>query len=271
MVIYSCERCNKTFDQKYNYLKHLERKNPCKKNKRKIKPTLTDDKKQCHYCNKIFSRVDVLNKHLNQGHCEVKKETDNKMENKLMEMIDDMQKQIQELKAENKKYKQVINNQTNIEHQNNQTNNLNLNVIAFGKEDYSFITNATFKKILDKGFNSIPALVDELHFNKNKPEHHNIYISNIRDDYVLVYDGNDWNLQSRKDVLDSLYYSSSDTLETKFKELFDSLDKFTIRKFERFLDQKDDDNVINDIKKDLKVLLYNRRKVVRETKKLIDV
>jgi hypothetical protein len=265
MVEYICEKCNKIFNKKNTYMKHMIRKKPCQKNEK----TTTNNNIQCNYCYKIFSRIDVLNRHISNGYCKVKRKNDEQMEKLLNEMAE-MKKRLETLesenkhyKEENKKYKQVIKNNTIIEQQNNI-----FNVIAFGKEDISFITDATFKKILNKGFNSIPALVDELHFNKNKPEHHNIYISNIRDDYVLVFDGNDWNLQSRKDVLDSLYYSSSDTLEMKFKELVDSLDKFTIRKFERFLDKKDDDIIINDIKKDLKILLYNRRNIVKETKKI---
>ena len=29
MVKYECEKCGKVFDQKYNYIRHLNRKNPC--------------------------------------------------------------------------------------------------------------------------------------------------------------------------------------------------------------------------------------------------
>jgi hypothetical protein len=244
----------------------------------------------CNYCNHSFTRKDSLSRHI-KDFCQIKKDTDNDKEKLFQKLLQEheklisdhetMKQEIQNLKKENKKYKQIIHKQTNNTHNNthntlNNTQNINIknsdlhfNIVAFGNEDISFITDDTFKKILNKGFKSIPALVDELHFNKNKPENHNIYISNLRDDYVLVFDGNDWNLKSRKDVLDTLYYSNSDTLEMKFKELVDSLDKFTIRKFERFLDQKDDDVVINDIKKDLKILLYNRRKTVADTRKLI--
>ena len=45
-----------------------------------------------------------------------------------------------------------------------------------------------------------------------------------------------------------------------------SADEFTIRKFNRFLDQKDDDAIINSIKKDLKLMMYNKRKIVENTK-----
>jgi len=85
----------------------------------------------------------------------------------------------------------------------------------------------------------------------------------------LFFDGTNWNLQERNDVLDTVYYNTSDTLETKFKLLFKFLDKYSISKFERFLNEKDDDETINSIKKDLKVLLYNKRDIIKKTRKSI--
>ena len=48
-----------------------------------------------------------------------------------------------------------------------------------------------------------------------------------------------------------------------------SADEFTINKFNRFLDKKDDDAIINSIKKDLKLMMYNKRKIVENTKNQI--
>ena len=45
------------------------------------------------------------------------------------------------------------------------------------------------KTIFHKGFKSVENLTKSLHFDKNRPENHNIYISNIKDNYVMMYDG----------------------------------------------------------------------------------
>ena len=37
MVEYTCEKCNKIFYKKSNYKSHLNRKNPCNKNKSNLK------------------------------------------------------------------------------------------------------------------------------------------------------------------------------------------------------------------------------------------
>ena len=66
--------------------------------------------------------------------------------------------------------------------------------------------------------------------------------------------------------MQDIVYNKTDMLNKKFDELVDQLDEFTIRKFNRFLDQKDDDAIINSIKKDLKLMMYNKRKIVENTK-----
>ena len=46
-----------------------------------------------------------------------------------------------------------------------------------------------------------------------------------------------------------MVYNKTDILSEKFEELVDHLDEATVRKFHRFLDQKDEDLVISSIKK----------------------
>jgi len=274
MSSFECQLCHKIFSLKSDYKRHLERKFPCSNKTNKDVTKNTQFK--CNYCEHIFSRKGSLLRHIEKS-CPAKRKSDNDKEQLFQKLLlehEQMKLEIQTLKKENQQFKKI--NQT-IHTQNNNTQNnikikdsdIHFNVLAFGNEDVSFISDEIFKTILNKGFNSVPALVDELHFNKNKPQNHNIYISNIRDDYVLVFDGHDWNLKLRKEVMDDLYYGKATFLELKFKELFDKLDKFTIKKFERFINQKDDDETINTIKKDLIMLMYNRRKMVSSTRKLI--
>lgn len=116
---------------------------------------------------------------------------------------------------------------------------------------------------------SVPALVEKVHFDKNKPENQNIYMSNMRNDFVLVYDGNDWKLVNKDEVLDELYDDKVCILENKFQELIDKLPERIIDKFKKFLDKADNDSTKENIKTDLKLLLYNNRKMVESTRKLL--
>lgn len=89
----------------------------------------------------------------------------------------------------------------------------------------------------------------------------------MRDDYVLMYDGNKWRLKNRKDALEQLYEDKTDILETKFEELLERLDENTIRMFQRFIKVKaDDDSIIKRIKNELKMILYDNRDMIKNAK-----
>ena len=253
---------------------------------------------KCNYCQNTFVRNDSLNRHLS-GRCKVKKQQDNEKEDLLQKLVNEMaemkaeikknneeirrkddhvanlEMKLQKLESENKKYIQKIKNQQNnkITTQNNidkqQNINVNFKLLAFGKEDMTNLADDVCKKILNKGFKSVPNLVEFVHFNKNKPENHNVYISNMQNNYVLVYDGEDWKLKERDNVLQQLIDNKTEILSDKFDELLNKLDEPTIRKFQRFLDQKDEDKIISNIKNDLKLLLYNNKKIPERTRELL--
>jgi hypothetical protein len=48
--------------------------------------------------------------------------------------------------------------------------------------------------ILKKGNETILDLIKKLHFNPKYPEYHNIYITNMKDNYAYKYNGNEWKL-----------------------------------------------------------------------------
>ena len=121
---------------------------------------------------------------------------------------------------------------------------------------------------IKKIFNSIPELTKMIHFDVNKPENHNVYISNMRDNFILIYDGNDWQLKDRSEILDQIIQDKSVILEEKFNETISNLSDYVKNKFKQFLEIKDDDVIINRIKKELKIMLYNNNKICKKQIKL---
>ena len=270
MPIYKCDRCSKEFGQKCEYTRHINKKFPCEKSAANCsKPVAKcskieesdDNAIKCNYCGREFTRISSLNVHI-KDRCKIKKANDNKMEEMMLMLIEIKEKMIK-LEAENAKYKNIIQS-GNIINGNQQI--ININLVPYGQEDLTKISDAEYQRILRRGFNSVPALVESLHFNKNFPENHNVYISNMRDDYVLMYDGVKWRLKNRDETLQQLYEDKTDILETKFEELIKRLDEQTIRMFQRFIKVKDDDDsVVCRIKKDLKIMLYENREMVKCT------
>jgi hypothetical protein len=215
---------------------------------------------KCSYCNKVFSRNDGLKRHIDNN-CKIRKDYEKRMEEMMDRMIV-IEEKMKKLQEENQKYKQIIKNNTNIQTQNNiQINQI---IVPFGNENLEKMTISEYKKLMIRGMNSVPEFVKYIHFNKDKPEYHNIYISNIRDSHVLIYDGNNWQLRDRDETIDQLYNDKADILEMKFEEMLDKFDDRTIIMFRKFLKIKDTDNeIVKKIKKELKIILYNNRKLVK--------
>ena len=298
---YHCPKCNKPFKFNCDYMRHLNRKVPCADDE-KIKHY--EQKKICKFCGKSYTRTDSVTRH--QEKCSKKLELENKLQKeaekelmitKLMkemrnmkeerykkdkEMRDmkeqqnkkdkEVQKELAKMKeqlmkslAESSKHINIGSNNSNI--QNNIHNEIK--IIAYGKEDTSYITDNEYKLLIHKGFKSVPNLVEYIHFNGNKPENQNIYISNMRDNYVLVYDGGQWQMRERDDILQDIIDNKTDILNEKFDELLDKLDEITIKRFKKFLDEKDEDKVSLQLKKDLKLIMYNRNKITSVKPKFI--
>ena len=81
----------------------------------------------------------------------------------------------------------------------------------------------------------------------------------MRNSYVLIFDGTNWELKDRDEVIDDMMLGKTEHLIEKFEELVADLSDGAIKKFQRFIDKKDDDKTLNQMKKDIKLTLYNNR------------
>ena len=260
-------------------------------NNAKINDSFIEKKHECPYCKTIYSKNSNLNRHIRS--CKIKeKESNEEKEQIFKNLLKEMKEQKTELNLirvqndtilqENlllknaiKKIntKKNINNGTinsNSNNINNKTidnsNTINIQLVAYGKEDYDKLTEKEYKIIINKGFKSVQEMVKSLHFNKNRPENHNIYISNIRDNYVMIYEGNKWELRNRKETIEELYIAKKDILVEKFDEMLNKLPEYAIDKFERFINDEQEDKIKEGILEELKLILYNNKNIPLKTK-----
>ena len=110
----------------------------------------------------------------------------------------------------------------------------------------------------------IPHLIKKIHFNPEKPENHNIYISNLKNNYIMTYDGEKWNLHNRDNIINDIIDNNEIILEQKLEDWIENGNMFPeiMTKFNRYLEKKEKDEVINKIKDEIKLILYNNRKVI---------
>ena len=142
-------------------------------------------------------------------------------------------------------------------------------MVLFGQEDMNKLGDAQLKYVLNQGYLSIPALTEKVHFNKSIPEYQNVYISNMRDKYVMIYNNNDWSLEERDPVIEQLYTDKRDFLIEKYDELKKELPKYTIKKFDRFIRDLENKEVITNTKQEIRLILYNNRKIPENTRHLL--
>ncbi len=247
---------------------------------RKNDRSLQDVVLKCGYCFKIFSRRDNLARHQNTS-CQLRKERE-EIYQSLLKKMENMENEIKELRSENNRLVNITNSNDNITTNTNShnTNNMinsnnqtfNIQLVAFGKEDKQSMNNKEIFNILRRGFGSVPELVKAVHFNEEHPENHNIYISNMRDNYVMVYDGEKWALRDRTETIKNLFDDGRDFLvlrNDQMKEKYNDAHKKYIRKFERFDYDIDNypekrDEILNDIK----LILYNKKDLPLKVRKV---
>lgn len=332
---FECDKCNKTYSRKDNLMRHIcvsdkrktinetdlnniphiDNNNLIQINHNVIKDIMqyNDNLNQannnstkiyqekykyvCEYCEKRFTRSDILTKHINKCNERIEQKANKEFLEKMIiqlqnqlnhkdEVINDLQDKIQpnteitnshNTDTTNSHNTDMMNSQnTTIDSHNTTINNAqiinnNINLVAFGKENLGeIISDAECKRILFKGFEAVPALVERVHFNKATPQYHNCYISNLRGKYAIIYDGENWILKKIDDVIEELKDNKRTYLENKFEDFYDSLCDNTKKKFERFLLEVDTDVVISRYKESLTLLLYNKKGIILDTRKKFD-
>ena len=117
-------------------------------------------------------------------------------------------------------------------------------------------------------FRGFLALIENIHFNKNVPENHNVYISNINSKYAIVYENSQWKLKDRDEVIDKIKSDKFNFLDKKVEEMNDELDTKTKHKFQDFRNKliEFEESDIN-TQKDIKLMLYNNRHLTMKNRR----
>ena len=280
--MYRCELCNYETKVKANYVKHTisnkhkwicekshitsnESKTPLDTDKifkelAEVSPKLAEVSPkvfECKYCLQQFKHKSSLSKHIKYN-CMKNKDED------LKELVRLMNLQLETEREERKKVqKQVENQARQIEKLmgkleihgsfNNTINNYTL--LAYRDTDSTHLTQEDYRSCYKKVNHCVRHLIEKVHFNPAKPENMNIYISNMKDKYLMIYDGTNWNLANKIDELDLLYEEKEMMLEDWLDSNPDPILK---DKFVKYLNNKEKDECLNHIKEEIKLLLYNK-------------
>lgn len=280
MVNYRCDKCGKEFEKKSNYSRHMNKKNPCIKNSFK-----------CELCNETFSTKSDYDRHMNKKiPCTEKIGSygDTKHVCKICEkefssyttLYTHVKSKTCSKKKELQPKQNIQNNNNNMTNNidtvnNNNIENVNVDgdvkVVKFGNENLSYMTDDLYKQILGRGIRSVQEFIEHSNFHKDHPENHNIYIANIRDEYIVFFDGDKWSITDRDEKMEDIIYARSDRLIVKFKELSGEMDPRDVIKFEKFMKKRYDDDVMSKMKKELTLQFYNNRYLPKRQRKKMEI
>ena len=284
-MAFHCEICSFTTHKKYNFEKHLKSQRHFISEKRpkvatklaEVSPPIAEVSQtvapaiktlKCKYCEQCYRHKSSLSKHIKYS-CTKNKDEDLtelvRLLNKRIEQQEkSMENQRQELtKTIETQSKQIekLMGKLEISGSFNTTNNTinHFTLLPYRETDVSHLTDQDYRHCIKRVNHCVKSMIEKVHFNPLKPENMNIYISNIKDKYIMVYDGANWNLANRKAELDRLYEEKEMMLE---EWLESNPEEELKQKFIKYLENKDNDECINRVKEEIKLLLYNNQKLV---------
>ena len=276
MPDYYCLSCNYFTHRKQNYERHVKTRKHIestesqpkvnqKSTSSQPKVNLFSDFEeitpfQCHYCMKYFKFKQSMYKHIKYS-CKQNKDEDLK---ELARLLNEKEKQITDnTKQMEKMQKQIerLSNKLQIQNINNGTinyNTINIQLLNHSDTDYSHITTNDYITCIADCNKCVKTLIEKVHFNPEKPENMNIYLSNIKGRYVMIYKDNTWQIKDKKKQIDDLYNYNEMVLENWYEE-YKEKHPHIIESFKRYLKNRDGDVVLNSLKEEVLLLLYNNR------------
>ena len=294
MKKYFCDCCNYDAKVKSSFDKHLKTKkhqeNKMRVNQKSTKSqhlvNLESTKSQhfensyiqeindnprfkCKYCEKNFKFKQSMYKHIKYT-CKQNKDEDFK---ELARLLNENQRQIvgmkdKQIEAMEKQIDKLINklqiqnvNNGNVNHGTIINNTMNIQLLNHNDTDYSHLTPTDYITCIKDCNHCVKTLIEKVHFNTNKPENMNIYLSNIKGKYLMIYKDNKWQIQDKKAQIDDLYTYNEFLLENWYDEYTEKYPSI-VESFKMYLKNRDSNTMLNDIKEEILLMLYNKRNMI---------
>ena len=272
---FSCKCCNYYTNLKSNLAKHLQtqkhfilQKSLKSQEKVNIESTNSHEKViiSCKYCSKLFKHKQSMYHHIKYS-CTKNKDEDlkelvrllNNQNKQLVIKVDNQDKQIENQSKQIEKLmgKLEINNSFNTT-----VNIQNITRLSYTETDTSHLTDTDYKTCLKKRNGCVVKMIEKVHFNPKKPENMNVYISSMKNKYVMMYEDGNWKLINKKDAIEKIYDDKEDLI---MYYMNNNNPPELKADFKRYLHLKEDETADKNQKslyEEVKLMLYNNKHIV---------
>jgi hypothetical protein len=240
-----CKYCNKSYKHKTSLYNHYR--------------SCNDKKKADEADNSMDKLVDMLNDQIKSKDGIIQDKNDIIQEMKRNDYIKD-----KELEAKNKQIEELIKKAGII---NNGTLNQgiinNIVINNYSNTDMSHLTDKDIQDSLKRWETCIPNLIEKVHYNPLKPENNNIYISNLKNKKVMLYENNKWETEESEEVLNDIIDKYTDLFEEfklKLQDKGKNLER-TNKRIDNILNHADksDKKGLKTLKRHISNKLYTNR------------
>ncbi len=180
------------------------------------------------------------------------------------EFIKEIRKELSELKD------YIKNNQNNNNPVSNHYTfltqiNQNFFIHNFGKECVDSIQTDFYFNLLSSPYESVPKLVEEIHFNKQNPYNTNIILPNQNLPFIYVYENGKWIIANKESTLNQLVDKNFERVDDFYDHYKNYLEKTIIENYEKYSNEYVETNLKEDIQKDVSNVLERGSQQIIET------
>jgi transposase-like protein len=263
---FKCKRCGYEIEHKHNQRRHLQRHAPCDASVcdvsvdsliKELDKQYNEITYDCEFCGKKFNSRSNKSRH---------KATCSSTIKALKDQADTLTNIVNTL--QNRDVSGTLANSTNIT--NNAQNNINvhINVRDFGgQENTKYLDNEFLMECLKEM--DLFKVLEELHFNPEHPENHNVRLKNIKQNLMEYADQERWIVKKKDKVLYEMVMNGWRILDRYNKrnteEIEDTLEEDEIREAVFWLKRiyNEDKELFKKIKEEIYELVMTNKKLMK--------
>jgi hypothetical protein len=263
---YECKLCNKKYKNKsgiwkHNNKYHMEYESPKISSNQLTSSALSQQESAqnqlngkiiCKYCNQEFKHIQSRWRH--EQKCKLIEKQSTTIEKSEIVELKKENAEIKSMLAEllksskiHPKTLQKINK--NLINGNNNTlnsgtvNNNTIQIVKFGSEDIkSILSTKEIKNILNCRYKAIEESIKKVHFNDDRPEYRNIYITNLRDNIAYVYNGNKFEAVQKHSIINQLIDQHMNNIEVSLEDYKNKLPERTVEILDKLIEKLQDEH-----------------------------